>query len=199
VEPQLRREFTTGGERDFEVSGRADTALDEDGCADIGLRVDGWTVLVRPDGPDGGFAGCDAVRLSAGRHRLEGGDVVIDHFELRSGERRAAPDVATGAEVVSKGDGRRSYAVRADGPVALVSGDAYDGRWAAEAGGRSLGPPVMLDAQTAWVIAEPGTEVRIETRFPPARLFRAGLALSGFGVLTCLAVIVGALWRDRRR
>lgn len=210
MESQLRREFTTSGDREFVIRGRADLASvpilaeDEQGCVDVGLEVDGRPVPVRlgPVGLAGrtSFRACGLVPMAPGRHRAEGaGAATVDSLELTSGAARPTPAPPSVEVEASGSDARRVFEITGTGPerVGVVSGDAFDERWRLSNDGRDLGSPVMVDIQNTWLVeARPGQ--RFDAWFRPARLFRAGLIVTGTGLVLCLAILLRSV-RPRRR
>lgn len=196
VEAQLRRDFETVSTRSYRVAGSVVWPAGTDrACGHHGLVIDGRSIRIRSTAS--GFEACDEVVLGPGAHRLDGrGDFVIDGVTLATdavGPRPAADAPASGDRsilAVDSHDGQREAEVAGGGEGVYVSGDGYDPRWSASAGGADLGTPIMVDAQTAWILPPGDDPVAVEATFEPAGLFRWALVVTAVGLVVCLVLIV---------
>ena len=199
IENQLRRAFETRGDREYRLRGVAATRAPS-GCADIGLRVDGRSILVRAGrgGDPNEFESCRPVEIEPGTHRLEGTAAILDTVVLSTGN--AEPTEAVGrVGAVRRGDARRDVRIRSERPTMVITGDGYDDRWRARVDGLDLPGPMMLDTQTAWHLDGSVRPIDAEIRFGPARSFRIALVISFVGVAVSLAIVLGSLIRRRSR
>jgi hypothetical protein len=80
-------------------------------------------------------------------------------------------------------------------PFWLVLGQSHTDGWHATAGGKDLGPPVLVDGYAnGWRIDPAGAEMAVELSFTPQRRVDLSLTISGFSALLCLLL---ALRRPR--
>lgn len=202
IEVRLRRRFETVGAREFELRGTLAARPREvsSECVDVGIRIDDESHLVRLSSAAGSsaFVGCGPVALDDGTHRLVvDGDAVVDAVVLRTGEPPIASDAAESVDVVDRTDGARRVVVDAPGGGWLVGGDGFDERWTATLDGRPLGPPVMVDTQTAWRLPN-GSERSVALVYGPAKPFRIAQWITAAAVGACVLIVVAPL-RGRRR
>ena len=201
----------------------------DSGCRADLLTVDGSPVPLRVFGtthdalqrrklavePCGSAEG-GVVELGPGEHIVRTGigrDLGIDVDRLLfSSDAGGAPgpvDLEDGqqpdAPVIESVSSRRvSYDadVETDGsPFWISVGQSWNDGWQATADGRDLGEPQVIDGYGSGWLVEPenaGT-VHVAVTWAPQTLVWVCLVLSGFGVLLCLAFILWAWRRSRRR
>ncbi len=168
------------------------------GCASGVLSIDERDVGVRRlgslddllAGRPTDVEGCDVIGLEPGWHRLDAGSsTVVDHVSLAAGD-QAAGLLAEGSLPALRpaADGSSQIGLQVEVPeggATLVAGQAYDKGWTAWIGERGLGPPVPIDTQAGWRLAEAGT-YEVSLRYGPQRGYDRAMALSWSGVVLCL-------------
>ena len=195
-----------------------------DGLAS-GVRITGDVAALRT-GAGLSVVGCGAaLHLDAGVHELRAvagrtTGIDLDRLVLHIGTTPGAIDAAAAAAGSSVGDTRptalpvvtltnRSHTTAtvslAGGaaPFWLVQGDSYERGWQASIGGRSLGPPTMIDGGSngwridpaAWPHAS-GSALVVQLRWAPQSTIDLALVLSALAAAVCLAL---ALWPRRTR
>lgn len=144
------------------------------------------------------FKSCDTQhRLDKGRHDIGSvTDFAIDDLRLASVQSAISETALPSVEVVSHGSS--SMALRVTGncsPCLVSSGQAFDERWRAFAGGRDLGRPLLVDTfASGWRInAAPGDIIHIT--FGPAKAGLAAWLVSVGTLMSCLALLVLGVWR----
>jgi hypothetical protein len=182
-----------------------------DGCHTDLLTVDGRAVGVRftgtrdqaegrqglaveACGPDAG-----GMTLGPGPHELRtraGRDTGIDLDRLVLDSAGAAPAPEAGpsprVDVVDKD--RTSYTLRvrdATRPFWLVLGQSHNQGWTATSGGRSLGPPQLVNGYANGWYVRPhtaGAAIDVHLEWTPQRRVWWALALSAIGVVVCLGL-----------
>jgi len=188
-----------------------------DACRDDLLRVDGTPVSIRLRGESSdalrrlgiGFEACAAqprVALGGGAHELRSvpgreTSLDVDRVVLSTGPAAAASPAAGGERTVAVRDtSRTSFDVQVapgDEPTWLILGQSHNLGWRATAGGRDLGEPVLIDGMAnGWLLPPATRPTDVHLEWAPQRAVWAGLLVSAFAVLGCLAVI--ATSRRRR-
>ena len=177
-----------------------------------GFTVDGSPVGIRPDGTIGDLltgrslpfvtCGGEPVRMGGGFHTLDAeGGFVPDRVQLTNGV-RPAPAAASAPAVSFRPRSDGGYMVHvsgAAGPYYLVIGQNVEPGWRAFVGGRSLGPPLVLDGYSAgWRIDRPGT-YDVLVSYAPQRAYNVALAVTGVAIAAALSVMLLAGWRRLRR
>lgn len=178
-----------------------------DRCAVIGtidgqpLRADIGAMLPRLlEGQAVPFKACDpTLRLEAGRHDVGSvTDFAIDDLHLAS-TRPLVPDGAPPrVEVLAHSSSSMDLRISGNcSPCLVSSGQSFDERWQAFAGGKDLGKPLVLDTFAAgWrVNASPGDVIHIT--FGPAKTGLAAWLVSAAALVSCLALLVVGTWRSR--
>lgn len=134
--------------------------------------------------------GCDSIELEPGWHRLDAvSSTVVDRVSLAAGDEPG--EVSFGGWLQTLGppaDGSAEIGFQVHVPkegATLVAGQAYDSGWTAWIRERRLGPPVPVDTQAGWRLAEAGT-YEVHLRYGPQRTYDAAMALSWSGVVLCL-------------
>jgi hypothetical protein len=196
LETSMRRRFQTVGDAAWTVGAtvRADRFYEwEQGCIDVGLRIDDTAVPVSligealPSGdgiPRFDTVACSPIDLAAGWHLLEADRPSgVDAVELQTGPPLTA--VAAGVvdvEAAADGVGRFTASVVAPRGGVVSLGQSWDPRWRASLDGVDLGTPLALNTLAAWVI--PATDQGVlKFTFGPVRLFQWGVAISAVFVL----------------
>jgi hypothetical protein len=196
-------------------------ALESTRCRNDLLAIDGLPVPIRIIGTGDAaeqriglrIEGCGApLALDAGPHELRtlaGRDtgIDIDRLVLDSpGPRAVGRDDAAPAPRVEVLDcGRTTCHLRVRDtrrPFWLVLGQSHNRGWSARAGGRPLGPPQLVDGfANGWLVRADagGAPVEIRLAWTPQRRVWWALALSGAGVVACVALALIDPRRDRRR
>lgn len=153
--------------------------------------------------------GRSTVESAAGRST--GIDVDLLAFSSAAG---GAPGVDTLAEGIDEGPpgprtvterpGRNHHRVRvsdARDPYWVVLGQSYSpGFRATLDDGTDLGEPTLINGYANGWLVDPavhGASVTVDITWPPQRLVWFGLAASALGLLVCLALVVGPLFRRR--
>lgn len=176
------------------------------GCAALG-RMDGDAVWVQVDasvrqlvsGEPLTVDGCSTLRLGPGRHQYDAGfGWPVDQLVLRSRGESATPpgadwsmppeDAGT-VRVLAATRTSRRLTVSTERAAILSTGIAWDPRWQASLGGRSLGPPVMTAGYAVGWPVPPGTH-ELSITYAPQTPVRAGMIASGAIALVLLAVAV---------
>ena len=193
------------------------------GCRRDLLTIDGRPLGLRITGPTAAGLARDGlsveactgpVDLAPGAHELRtaaGAEtgIDLDRLVLRTPDAPdAAADILTAPQdlpdvrVVDQGRTTRRIVVEgASAPFWLVLAESHNDGWRAEAGGRSLGDPVVLDGfANGWLLdpSDLGEDVAVSLRWEPQRVVWAGLAGSTVGVVVCLVLVAVASGRRRR-
>lgn len=199
---------------------RADPPPDTfpDGCHTDLLTVDGHAVGIRftgtrdqAEGRQGlGVEACGpeagGMTLGAGPHELRtraGRDAGIDVDRLVLDSAGTAPAPAAARQATQAGlaprvdvvhEGRTSYRLRvrdATRPFWLVLGQSHNRGWTATSGGRSLGPPQLVNGYANGWYVRPhaaGAPIDVHLEWTPQRRVWWALALSAIGVAICVAL-----------
>jgi len=177
-------------------------------CLDL-FAVDGAAVAVRVDGSMDdlmsgrrvSFVACAPLTLDAGDHTLASLPTfpgIVDAVELRSGGTGSqGRDGVTVADAVVLDRSPTRARVKVDVPEGgafLVSGQSFDPRWRATAGGRDLGKAQALDTFAAWHLP-PGKQI-VTIEYEPQRRYELAIAVASGAVVVCLVL---AIERPRRR
>jgi arabinofuranan 3-O-arabinosyltransferase len=186
-----------------DIGCRAD-ALTIDGTG-VGVRFSGNVADLFSDRP-ATVSLCDntPIELSSGEHvvRSAAGSATgldINRVVLSSAGASAAPRVAAPPAVTVLHGDHTSRTVRVDAcPTGcwFVFGEGYNTGWTATSGGHSLGAQQQVDGGfNGWYLPPSDQARTIRLEFQGQRTLVLGVALSGLGVLVCIALIV----LDRRR
>jgi len=209
----LRAQVRSGSDR-FDTGCRTDL-LTIDG-APVGVDISG-TVGDAEAGRPLDVTPCglatDGIFLAAGDHVLRAAKGVdtgidLDDLVLQSAAGGSAPTAigpvrpsgtGTGAEapqVHVGGTGRTSFDLTVTGATAgspfwLVLGQSHNDGWTATVDGHGLGAPRLVDGYAnGWLVNPTAATVTIHLRWTPQRLVWAGIALSLFGILVCIALAI---------
>ncbi|MBX3285929.1 MAG: DUF3367 domain-containing protein [Actinobacteria bacterium] len=205
------------------LAGRHATVPDRD--AEVGLPCGSGPVLVvdgnpQPtraqatagellDGSPVGWSSCDPLALEARAHRITGSDgddgadgaLRIDRLTAAAGPGARAlaaggpPTDARRVRVADWGATERTVAVGPGTTAVLATTENRNDGWTATLDGRSL-RAIQVDGWRQGFVVPAGDGGRIELRFTPAPVHRAGIAV---GVLGGLALAGAALVGGRRR
>jgi arabinofuranan 3-O-arabinosyltransferase len=174
-------------EGDLDAAGRREgVALV--GCADVDLAAGDHDVRTA----EGRETGLDLDRVVLASAAGGGAAPVADLVAARDAERATA----TVPEVRVVDDGPVSATVEITGatePFWLVLGQSRNDGWRAEVeGGGSLGTSVLVDGYANGWLVTPDADgtMTVQLDWTPERVVRGALAVSGLGVLACLALIV---------
>lgn len=210
-----RRRLRTWGTRPYLLtgelapSGRAEpggpAAGPDGGCRSGVVSVDGQDVPVRVGGTGGGpgagsglaFWSCSPLHLGPGWHGVDtSAPEAVSRLALATTDRRPAPTPGQPPQIQARtGDPRKGLSFQVRGPEGgmLIAGMAYDPNWSASAGGRDLGPPREVDAQSAWVL--PAGDHQVDLRYRPQRLYESAMAITWSGLALCAWLVA----RKQRR
>ncbi len=178
----------------------------ETGCIELG-RVDGVSIsgritgsagdaLARRElavegcGPVTGPAGGFTVSTAARRHGFD-----VDQLVLSSPRPVEAGPAGAAVTVVRRDD--TSFDLLVPGSTDdrwLVLGQSHNDGWEATIGGRSLGPPVVIDGFANGWLLPAGGDVAVALRWTPQRLVDRAMVLSAIALL----VVAVAAARGRR-
>ncbi|HEY1280836.1 MAG TPA: alpha-(1-_3)-arabinofuranosyltransferase family protein, partial [Acidimicrobiales bacterium] len=184
-------------------------------CRSDLVTVDGTPVPVRITGSVADAVGrqpltveaCNGpLALGAGPHDIRtavGRDIGIDidRLVLDSPAPTGAPTRPAAPVVTVTGSTRVSYDLRVDGatsPFWLVLGQSVNAGWHASVNGHDLGAPTLVDGYAnGWRVdpAAGGGPLTITLDWTPQRLVWIALAITAFGVVACIVLVVV----DRRR
>lgn len=144
------------------------------------------------------FTGCDAtLRLDEGRHDVGSVmDFAVDDLRLASTQTVIPDGSPPRVEVLEHGSASMTLRITGNcSPCLVSSGQSFDERWRASAGGKDLGEPLVVDAFAAgWrVNAVPGEVIHIT--FGPAGLALGAWLVSAAGLVLCLVMLVAGVWR----
>lgn len=181
-----------------------------------GVRIETCTLPgktgERAGGTKGRVAGGRETEVGPGEHvvqTLYGRETGIDLDRLvltSPGVSASPPAIGPTSHVTHQG--RSSLDVRIDPaaqPYWLVLGQSFNDGWRATVGGRSLGPPQLVDGMSAGWLVDPavvgGGAISVSIQWTPQRLITTALRISMFGALICLilATIGPATARRIRR
>lgn len=177
-----------------------------DRCVAVGtvdghqLRADvGASLPQLLDGQPVAFKACDStLHLDEGRHDVGSvAEFAIDDLRLASKQPVVSDSAPPKVEVLNHGSASMDLRITGNcSPCLVSSGQSFDERWKAFAGGRDLGRPLVVDAFAAgWrVNAAPGDVIHIT--FGPSRAALAGWLVSTAAMLLCLgSLVVGSRFR----
>jgi arabinofuranan 3-O-arabinosyltransferase len=158
------------------------------------------------------------VRLSAGRHVIVAAQtpnspsgVDLSHLVLRSAAGGAAapptrPEPSAAAPEIRIVDQSRTSvtleAAPASEPYWVVLGQSINRGWSAEANGRDLGEPTLVDGYAnGWRVerTSSGEPTTIKLTWTPQRGVSLALLASLLAMLVCIGIVVVAVRADRRR
>lgn len=173
-------------------------------CGTGVVAVDGSPVPLRPaddadlDATAVAVEGCEPVALAAGAHDVDAlAGARVDTLVLATDDALTVPAAGpVGGRADARGPGRLDVALDGDDEAVVLTGQSHDTGWTATVDGRSLGTPVELDGQAAWVVPA-GADRRVELRFAPQRTYRFALGLSALGVAVCLVLLLRPARRVR--
>ena len=178
----------------------------------VGIRVTGTRdqaegrqgLAVEACGPDAGGmtlgAGPHELRTRAGRDTgIDVDRLVLDSAGAGAGSSQAGPgpqrpQAAPAPPVDVVHEGRTSYDLRvrdATRPFWLVLGQSHNRGWTATGGGRSLGPPQLVNGYANGWYVRPHAgrrSIDIHLEWTPQRRVWWALALSAVGVAICFAL-----------
>ncbi len=192
-------------------------------CREGVLDIDGTPLAVRVSGSTAdalagrplSFEACDAaapdnaaasiaVPLSAGTHTLTSGSgsatgLDVDQVVL-SAPGAPLPDMERSSTTTPTVEldtadpvSFEATVTGATDPFWLVLGQSHSEGWEATAGGKDLGPPILVDGYAnGWYVdpAEVGTDFTVTMTWTPQRWVWTGLALTALGALACLVIII---------
>ncbi len=185
-------------------------------CRDDLVTIDGRPVAVRVSGDVKAAMDREGLTLEAcgapldlgrGDHEIRTAagrtaGIEIDRLVLDSpaggsvAPSASRPPVRIPATAQVVGTTRTSFDVRVDvsdaRPFWLVLAQSHNDGWAATLGGRSLGPPQLVDGfANGWLITpdQMGT-FDVQLRWTPQRVVWVALALSALAILACLAIVI---------
>jgi hypothetical protein len=193
-------------------------------CRDDLLTVDGRPLPVRITGDVRAAASrhalsieacgvSTALDLGAGDHEIRtapGGvtGIDVDRLVLRSEPTAPATATALAGSAPRLGvqaRGRTGFDVEvaaspaSGAPFWLVLGQSHSLGWHATAGGRDLGPPVLVDGYAnGWRIEPTGAPLDVRLRWEPQRRIWQGLAVSAAALLLCLFILLVSFLRSGR-
>jgi arabinofuranan 3-O-arabinosyltransferase len=135
---------------------------------------------------------CGPVGLTAGWHTLVT-RIDAPFSTLRLSAVDASGPVAVrvhDVDVVQRAD--TELVVRVEGPAGtvLVSGQAPSSNWRAIANGVDLGPPIIVDAQMAWVLPDGGA-IEVVMAVPAQRMSERLFVVVLVAMALCLALVIG--------
>ena len=174
----------------------------------VGIRISGSVAeLFAGEAADTRLCDAPTLALGAGEHVVRSAaglrtGIAIDRIVLRSAAARTGSATTTAtpagtATVTANGRIERTITV---GPCPqgcwFVFGEGYNKGWTATAEGRSLGIQRQVDGGfNGWYLPPSNVARTIELTWDGQTRLTIGIALSGFGLLVCIALIVF----DRRR
>jgi hypothetical protein len=174
------------------------------GNATLPLRVTGSAAAFEQGTPLPARSCGIPVALGTGTNQLvvAPGPFAVDELRLSSpAPRPPAVALDTGRVIDSGTTGHGSYdhvLVDVTRPSWLVLGEGYDRGWSAYCNGHSLGTPSPIDGYAnGWRVGPGCRQVRFA--FSPNRLAAIGYIISALAGLVCVALLVIAMWRRRRR
>jgi hypothetical protein len=150
------------------------------------------------------FSSCSGttVSLPKGRHELVAASPLQPDWVLLStpGALESQPTVVPTIRPHARADGGYDVdASGASGPFFLTIGEDYSAGWRAFVGGKSLGPPMVLDGYSAgWLINRPGSYT-IAIRYGPQLGYELLLLVSLLFLLGAAVAVCLGLRRRRRR
>lgn len=167
-------------------------------CMTLGT-LDGVPLKVRPVGAVDGegprlVAGCDTVRLAAGKHRLRSlPGWAADTLVLRDTLGEAAVPGRAGPQLSVDRTSAAEYhvsAAAADEPYVLVVGQNIHPGWTATMDGADLGPATVVDGYAmGWVIRDLDAHT-FRIRYAAQGASDVALAVSGGGLIVAGALLV---------
>ncbi len=167
-------------------------------CMTLGT-LDGVPLKVRPVGAVDGegprlVAGCDTVRLAAGKHRLRSlPGWAADTLVLRDTLGESAVPGRAGPQLSVDRTSAAEYhvsAAAADEPYVLVVGQNIHPGWTATMDGADLGPATVVDGYAmGWVIRDLDAHT-FRIRYAAQGASDVALAVSGGGLIVAGALLV---------
>jgi uncharacterized membrane protein SirB2 len=153
----------------------------------IGIRLSGSTSQLLNGEPVEASL-CDPIELTAGWHVLRSSNgLPLSRLVLTTPGLEPKQSQDHAAEIAWDSDTSAHISVNGGDRVTLGQGMSDD--WSASVNGTSIGRPIELDTQTAWVIRAQGPAT-VDATFARQRTSDALLILSGMGLMGCTALVI---------